>query len=80
MNYFLFMTENLFLFIRRSRERLWMLHWSPLNDLTKYFFIRDLLNYARLTSFQLADITKLEDDKYAGDYLKENFLVGKSEV
>ena len=79
MNYMV-MVENLLLFIRASREGLWILHLGSLNDFAKYFFAHDQLNYARLTPLYLADMTKLEDDKDTWDYLKENFSVRRSEV
>ena len=80
MNYML-MVENLLLFIRASRECLWMLHLRLLNDVAKYFFVQDQLNYAQQTPLYLVNMKKLEeDDKDTWDYLKENFSVGKSDV
>lgn len=80
MNYIL-MVENLLLFIKVSKEGLWMLHLSLLNYFTKHFFAHYQLNYARLTPLYLSDMTKLEEyNKDTWDYLKENFGVGKSEV
>ena len=61
MNYML-IVENLILFIRASREGLWMLYLSLLNDFAKYFFAHDQLNYTRLTPLYFADVTKLEED------------------
>ena len=75
------MVENLLLFIRASREGLWLLHLSSMNDFAKYFFAHDQLNYARLTPLYLADMMKLEkDDEDTWDYMKDNFSVGKSKL
>ena len=71
MNYIL-VVENLLLFIRASKEGLWMLHLSSLNDFTKHFFAHYQLNYARLTPLYLSDMTKLEEyNKDTWDYLQK---------
>ena len=75
------MFENLLLFIRASRDGLWMLHLSSMNDFAKYFFAHDQLNYARLTPMYLADMLQLEQsDNETWNYLKGNFSVGKSDI
>lgn len=78
---YLLMVENLRLFIRASREGLWMFHLSSMNDFAKYSFAHDQMNYARSTPLYHAEMTKFEEhDKNIWSYLKENFSLGKSEV
>ena len=42
------MFEVILLFIRASRENLWQLHLSSINNFAKHFFAHDQLNYARM--------------------------------
>lgn len=44
---FMKMFENLFLFVRASRQKHWDLHLTSLDQFAKYFFVFDLFNYAR---------------------------------
>ena len=54
---------------------------SSLDNLIKYFFARDLLNYARLMTVHLAQMNALEeDDPETWNALKSAFVVAKSEI
>ncbi len=55
---------------------------SSLENLIKYFFARDLLNYARLMPVHLAQMNALEkDDPKTWNALKSGaFVVAKSEI
>ena len=54
---------------------------SSLENIIKYFFARDLLNYARLMPVHLAQMNAIEeDDPETWDSLKSAFVVVKSEI
>ena len=72
---------NLLLFIRASRQGLWELHLSSLNEFAKFFFVHDQLNYARMTPLYLADMMSLkESNSLEWKYLKNNFTISKSNI
>ena len=75
------MYESLLLFVRASRQGLWKLHLSSLNNLVKYFFAHDQINYARMTPLYLADMHSLQtDDSDSWEYLEKNFAIAKSNI
>ena len=55
---------------------------SSLKNLIKYFFARDLLNYARLMPVHLAQMNALEEDEPEtwNALMSGNFVVAKSEI
>lgn len=67
---YLKMFEAILMFVRASRQNLWKLHLSSLNNFAPYFFAFDQINYARLTPFYLATMKELEtNDPRSWDYL-----------
>ena len=56
------MFEVILSFIRASRQNLWQLHLSSMNDFAKHFFAYDQLNYARMTTFYLANMMDLKEN------------------
>ena len=56
------MFEVILSFIRASRQNLWQLHLSSMNDFAKHFFANDQLNYARMTTFYLANMMDLKEN------------------
>lgn len=78
---YLKMFEAILMFVRASRQNLWKLHLSSLNNFAPYFFAFDQINYARLTPFYLATMKELEtNDQKSWDYLKENYSVIKTSI
>lgn len=78
---YMIMYEALLLFIRSSREGDWELHLSSLDNMTKYFFAHDQINYARLVPLYLATMNELlSEDVPSWNYLKENFSISKSNI
>ena len=75
------MFESLLRFIRASRQSLWQLHLSSLNEFVQYFFAHDQLNYARLSPLYLATMQELQNsDADSWSYLQENFSICKSGI
>ena len=73
------MFESLLLFIRASRGRDWELHLTSLDNLVKYVFSRDQINYARMVPLYLATMDDLsKNDIRTWNYLKENFSISKA--
>ena len=60
----------------------WVGYLSSLENIIKYFFARDLLNYARLIPVHLAQMNALEiEDPETWSELKSGgFVVAKSEI
>ena len=56
------MFEVILSFIRASRQNLWQLHLSSMNNFAKHFFAHDQLNYARMTTFYLANMMDLKEN------------------
>ena len=79
LNNVLTMIEGMLLYLRGTRQQLWGLHLASLDRLTKYFFALDLLNYARMSPFQLSSIFDLRtSDSESWNFLKSNFCVNKT--
>ena len=75
------MVEVLLLFTRASRQGLWELHLYSLSEMVNYFFAHDQINYAPLSPVYLATLSQLhESDPDAWCYLKENFVIAKSDI
>ena len=75
------MYEVLLQFVRSSREEAWEMHLSSLDNMVRYFFVHDQLNYARLTPLYLATMTELKtEDVDSWNYLKDNFSINKSGI
>ena len=75
------MFEVLLPFLRASRQGLWKLHLASLNEMVKYFFAHDQINYARLTPVYLATMCDMKvSNPDAWRYLEENFAIAKSDV
>ena len=55
------MFEVILSFIRASRQNLWQLHLSSMNNFAKHF-AHDQLNYARMTTFYLANMMDLKEN------------------
>ena len=74
--------ESLLHFISSCCSGDWESYLSSLEDIIKYFFARDLFNYARLMSVHLPQINDLEkDDPETRNALKSGaFVVAKSEI
>ena len=74
--------ERLLLFIRASRQQCWQLHLASLHELCPYFFVFDMLNYARLTPVYLSQMYELKTrDVSTWNILEQgNFSVNKSKV
>ena len=74
--------ESLLCLASACRSRDWEGYLAALENLIRYFFARDLLNYARLMPIHLAQMNALEhDDPATWDALKSgDFVVSKSEV
>ena len=78
---YMVMYEALLLFVRSSREGNWALHLSSLDNMVKYFFAHDQINYARLTPLYLATMTDLlSNDIESWNYLEESFAISKSQI
>ena len=56
------MFEVILSFIRASRQNLWQLHLSSMNNFAKHFFAHDQLNYTRMTTFYLANMMDLKEN------------------
>ena len=52
--------ESILRHIRASRQGEWRLHLAAQEELCKYFFAHDYLNYARLSPLYCAEMRKLE--------------------
>ena len=75
------MFESLLLFIRASRGRDWKLHLTSLDNVVKYFFAHDQINYARMVPLYLATMDDLsKNDIRTLNYLKENLSNSKTEI
>ena len=74
--------ESLLELISCCRSNDWEGYLSSLENLIKYLFARDLLNYARLMPVHLAQMNALEeDDPETWDALKSGaFVVAKSDI
>ena len=74
--------ETLLLFIRASRQRLWKLHLQSLHCLCPYFFVFDILNYARITPVYLSQVCQLRNDDPTiwNRFVEGEFSVNKSNV
>ena len=74
--------ESLMQLISACRSGDWEGYLAALENNIKYFFARDLLNYARLMPLHLAQMNALEqDDPVTWDALKSgDFVVAKSEI
>lgn len=79
---YLYQVESLLHLISSCRSGDWEGYLSSLESLIKYFFARDLLNYARLMPVHLAQMNALEkDDPKTWNALKSGeFVVAKSEI
>ena len=68
------MFEVILLFIRASKENLWQLHLSSMNDFVTIAY--DQLNYACMTPLYLANMMDIkENDVQTWEYLKYNLVV-----
>ena len=57
------------------------MHLSSLDNMVKYFFAHDQINYARLTPLYLATMTDLlSNDIESWNYLEESFAISKSQI
>ena len=74
--------ENLLQFVSACRAGNWEEYLAALESMVKYFYARDLLNYARLMPVYLAQMASLETESpETWQALKEgDFVVSKSEV
>ena len=73
--------ESLLHLISSCRSGDWEGYLAALENNIKYFFARDLLNYARLMPVHLAQMNALEkEDPSTWHALKTDFVVTKSEV
>ena len=72
--------ETILLYIRATRERNFLLHIESTEELIKYFFAHDHLNYARLLPLYLASMhdTKENYPDVWDEFLAGNFCVSKS--
>ena len=79
---FLEQVESILNFISSCRTGNWEGYLSSLENLVKYFFVRDLLNYACLMPVHLAQMNALEtEDPETWSALKSGgFVVAKSEI
>ena len=78
---FMEMYEVFLLFVRASRQGLWQLHLSSLNEFTKFFFSFDQINYARMSPLYLATMHDLQtSDKESWSYLEQNYSIFKSPI
>ena len=73
---------TIFKFITATRDRLWQLHLSSLDELCKYFFAHDNQKYARLVPLYLAEMTSLEttDSDRNKEFMDGNFMVNKNKM
>ena len=69
-------------FIRATREGIWDLHLSSLEELCKYFFALDRQKYARMLPLYIADMKALQtsDPDIWDEFQSGNFVVNKNEV
>lgn len=71
---------KMFAFIKAVRTGDWMLHLTALETFTKYFFVHDCLNYARMIPLYLAEMATLEtsDPEVYSQFLQGNWVVNKN--
>lgn len=76
------MVMALLLFIRATRQGLWTLHLAALDQLCKYFFMRDRLKYAQMVPQYLAQMYSLResDPVVWTEFINGNFSVNKSDI
>lgn len=74
--------ESLLHFVSSCRSGDWQGYLASLENLIKYFFARDLLNYARLMPVHLAQMNVLEDNEPEtwNALMSGDFVVAKSEI
>ena len=80
VRHYMNMVLVIYTFIRASRDGLWQLHLSSLDELCKYFFAHDKQKYARLVPLYLAEMTALEvtDPDIYKTFLDGNFTVTRT--
>ena len=66
-------------FVRSTRQRDIHLHMESIESLTKYFFVHDHLNYARLLPLYISTMqhTEKEHPEIWNEFLKGNFCITK---
>ena len=76
------MVEILLRFIHATRQGLWDLHLTTLDEMVKYFFALDLKNYTGLSLVYLSQMYALKDeDPVTWKFFEDsNFAVNKSDV
>ena len=72
--------ETILSYVRATRERNFLLHLETTEELIKYFFAHDHLNYARLLPLYLSCMqnAKLDHPEIWLEFMKGNFCVSKS--
>ena len=74
------MVPEMLMFIRAIRSADWLLHLQALEIFTKYYFIHDRLNYARMTPLYLAEMKTLPetDPDIYREFKDGNWVVNKN--
>ena len=82
VRHYMQMVLVIYSFIRSTRDGLWKLHLSSLNELCKYFFAHDKQKYVRLVPLYLAEMTALEttDPDIYQEFIDGNFTVNKNKI
>ena len=72
--------ETILLYVRATRENNFLLHLETTEELIKYFFAHDHLNYARLLQLYLSCMqnAKIDHPEIWLEFMKGNFCVSKS--
>ena len=74
------MILEMMMFIRAVRTANWSLHLQALEIFTKYFFVHDRLNYARMIPLYLAEMKSLKniDPDIDAEFQNGNWVVNKN--
>lgn len=82
MRRYMQMVLVIFTFIRATRDGLWQLHLSSLDELCKYCFAHDKQKYARLVPVYFAEMIALEtiDPDIHKEFMDGNFTVHKNKI
>lgn len=74
------MVMEMLLFVRSVRTGNWNLHIKSHELFTKYFFVHDKINYARMIPIYLADMASLEksDPEVYKEFTNGNWVLNKN--
>ena len=74
------MVMEMLLFVRSVRSGDWQLHLTAIELFTKYFFLLDKINYARMMPLYLAEMKSIEksDPDLYKEFMDGNWVVNKN--